>query len=196
MKLPKRYILTISPKEYLVQGLSHCGAYSVKAILSAFGKDTSTHPSEYHTNLLSKKLGGGLGKQYWVNILRSYGLKAQVKTANNMTNDEKLVLLKQLLYKNTPVMIRIGNGYYKSKRHNFLLSKLVNHWITLWGYDDDKEIFYVYDSAMPSYLYDEIPIGNVTRTYSEILRDWNFGRWQPLYWYISWDPFLYISVSS
>ena len=32
-------ILANHPKEYLEQGLTQCGAFSVKAILSAYGKD-------------------------------------------------------------------------------------------------------------------------------------------------------------
>lgn len=43
-KNPVKFILTRKPEEYLKQGLSHCGVYSLKAILSAYGKDNKIHP--------------------------------------------------------------------------------------------------------------------------------------------------------
>lgn len=43
-------ILTRIPKEYLEQGFTQCGAFSVKAILSAYGKDDKKHPRDYKSN--------------------------------------------------------------------------------------------------------------------------------------------------
>jgi len=45
-----------------------------------------------------------------------------------------------------------------------------------------KKYFYVYDSAIPQKLYaKEIPIGNIERSYQEILRDWK-GTFYPWPW--------------
>ena len=54
--LPSTYILSVKPKEYLVQGISHCGVYCVKGILGAYGKDDKIHPKDYHTNWIGKNL--------------------------------------------------------------------------------------------------------------------------------------------
>lgn len=195
-KLSSRFIVSEKPKEYLVQGPSHCGAYSVKGILSAFGKDDKGHPKEYHPIWLGKLTGGTFGKNYWVNVLKEYGTDAISQTAKYLSSAEKINLLKSLLIKNTPVMIRIGNGYFHSKIYNPLLGKVVPHWITLWGYDDEKETFYVYDSGMLKKHWDkDIPVGNTTRIYKEILRDWNFGAWQPWTWYNSSESYVYIKIN-
>lgn len=195
--LPTKFILTIKPKEYLVQGPSHCGAYSVKGILSAFDRDSKGHPKEYHPIWLGKLTGGTFGKNYWVNVLKHYGIDAEFKTARNLSPVEKINLLKSLVTKNAPVMIRIGNGYFRSNNYNPLLGKIVTHWITLWGYDDKEKVFYVYDSGLTKNLYDKnVPIGNIKRTYNEILRDWNFGAWQPWTWYISPQTYAYIKINS
>ena len=87
-------------------------------------------------------------------------------------------------------MVRIGNGYLPNGGHSSLLACIVGHWITLWGYNDAEEVFYVYDSAVPPQLYDEnIPAGNKKRTYAEMLRDIrSFGL---LYCY----QYVYIVVS-
>lgn len=194
-KLPSKFTLTIKPREYLVQGLSHCGAYSVKGILSAYGKDNKRHPKEYHSGWLGKLTGGSFGEQYWIFVLRQYGLKATFHSAKNLEEKEKIDLLKHLLSNNTPVMIRMGNGYFRSTIYNSLLGKLVPHWVTLWGYSDKEKIFYIYDSGLTKNLYmNDIPIGNTIRTYEEIIRDWNFGSWQPWTWHTSRQSFVYIQI--
>lgn len=61
----------------------------------------------------------------------------------------------------------------KNGSYNPLLAKFFGHSITLWGYDDNEQVFYVYDSAVSINLYDkDIPVGNKKRTYTQILRDW------------------------
>lgn len=194
--LPNKLISPIKPKEYLQQGLSHCGVYSVKGILSAYGLDDKTDPKYYHPNFLGKITGMTLGKMYYVNILRSYNIKAEIKTAKGYSNEEKFTILKKLLAEDTPVMIRIGNGYL-SDTYNPLFGRIVGHWITLWGYDDHQKLFYVYDPGLQKkYWKKGVLIGNTARTYQEILRDWNFGKLQFWYWlFSSRDTCTYISIN-
>lgn len=140
--LSNKFILSIKPKEYLHQGPSHCGAYSTKGILSAYGLDVKGHPKEYHPHIFGKVTGLTFGPHYYENILKHYGLNASRKTANKLSSEEQLPLLKTLLSSNRPVMLRIGNGYITDK-YNPLVGKLQGHWITLWGYNDEKQLFYV-----------------------------------------------------
>lgn len=63
-KIHKGYVLHRKPAEYLKQGLSHCGAYSVKGILSVFGLDTKAHPKDYHPSWAGKLTGLTMGKNY------------------------------------------------------------------------------------------------------------------------------------
>lgn len=192
--LPPKYTLPIKPKEYFVQGLSHCGAYSIKAILSAFGKDDRAHPEDYHSDLFNRLTGLTSGKDYWPQILSKFGIKAELKSAKDQSDLEKIELLKMVLSKNAPVMLRIGNGYFRSKKYNPILGKIMGHWITLWGYDDKERVFYVYDSGLTKELYDNVPIGNTKRTYNEILRDWRFGTWQFWTWYVSTKKYVYLEI--
>src|SRR3989344_5428262 len=153
------------------------------------------HPKEYHPNFFGRLTGLTLSKQYLVDILKSYGLNARVGYAENLSDQEKLDLLKTNLAEDKPVMVRIGNGYILSNKHNPVLGKIVGHWITLWGYDNENQIFYVYDSGLlRKYWNKSIPIGNTTRTYQEILRDWNFGGFQLWYWFITRKNNMYVKV--
>lgn len=195
--LPDKFILTTKPTNYLHQGLSHCGAYSVKAILEAYGLDTKNHPKYYHPHLLGRVIGTTYGRQYYVNILKNNGVEAKAKTAEGITAEERIFLLKKLLNRDTPIMIRIGNGYL-TNTYNPIIGKIAAHWITLWGYDDKNKMFYVYDSGLSKKYWDKnVPIGNTTRTYKEILRDWRFGKWQPHTWpMVGRCEYLYIEILS
>ena len=73
MEIPSNFILSIKPKGYLTQGLSHCGAYSVKAILSAYRLDKITHPKDYHPVWIGKLTGLTLGKNYPADFFHSDG---------------------------------------------------------------------------------------------------------------------------
>ena len=195
MNLPKRFIVSKKPQQYLKQGLSHCGVYSVKAVLSAYGKDDKGHPKEYHTNWIGQNLFSlSTGQDYYDKILGFYGIRSKTQSAEDLSSEEKIELLKTLLSKDTPVMIRIGNGYL-GNGYNPIVGKLMPHWITLWAYDDSKRIFYVYDSGLPIKYWDKsLPVGNTTRTYNEVIRDWEFGRLQPWCWNTSFKNNLYVEI--
>lgn len=199
--LPQRYIVSKKPKEYLKQGITHCGAFSVKGILSAFGKDDKKRPEEYYPKgpWMGQVMAVTYGPAMWIGVLQSYGVKAQGKNAERLTDKDKLVLLKTLLSKNTPVMVNIGNGYLQNGSYSSFVQKIAGHWITVWGYDDTKEVFYVYDSCVPKNLYDKnIPVGNKMRGYEEMVRDWRgatISKFLHLsvpqkYFYIQIDPLI------
>jgi len=172
-KLPTRFVLSIRPQEYLKQGLSHCGVYSVKAILSAYGRDLKKRPEDYHTSWFERLTGIALTRQYVANILQKNGLSTTVETARELSDEGKLNTLKQILSSNTPVLLSIGNGYRSDGSYNPIRARIIGHFITLWGYDDKKQVFYVYDSCVPKDRYDKTsPIGNTKRTYPQIIRDW------------------------
>lgn len=166
------------PKEYLKQGLTGCGAFSVKGILSAYGKDDKTHPFQYYPLSI---IGFGSTPSRWVKILRAYGLDAKLHSSRQMSDEQKLNTLKSLLRNDTPVMLFIGNGYRGNGIWSKIRWQLISHWITLWGFNEEKGIFYIYDSAVPLRYHDKnIPTGNVERTYRQVMHDWGGG--EPWWW--------------
>lgn len=169
-----RFIVSRRPKEYLKQGLTGCGAYSVKGILSAYERDDKKHPLGYSIIAILPFITTW---RRWVWILRSYGLNARCSFATELSPEERLARLKELLRQDTPVMLLIGNGYRGCGKWNKWQYRVVSHWITLWGFDDAKELFYIYDSAVPKKCYDtSLPTGNVARSYAQVLRDMEGGQ--------------------
>ena len=163
-------ILTRTPKEYLEQGLTQCGAFSVKAILGAYGKDDKKYPRDYQPNFLAKHTGISGGLILWPKVLRSYGIPAERGDTKKLTDRQRIELLEKLIDEDKVVMLRIGNGYSKSGKYSSFVASFLGHWITLWGYNDDEKVFYVYDSYVSLKRHDKtIPIGNTKRTYAENL---------------------------
>ncbi len=175
-------VLSRKPSEYLKQGIGHCGCYCVKAILQAYDMDVSCKPEELHLNLLGRITGSTIGKNYFTKMLKKYGIASQTKSVENMSDTQNLETLKRILNDNKPVMLRVGNGYIQSNKYNILMAKCVMHWLTLWGFDDENRLFYVYDPALPKKYWDtSLPVGNTTRTYNDMLRDWKIKTINPLY---------------
>jgi len=167
-KLPEKFVVSKKPKEIRKQGLRHCGAFSVAAILEAYSKiDNIGHPRNLYLWWIVILPTPNL----WIRVFKKYGIDAGIKSSEGLSDNGKIDLLKRLLSEDKPVMLLVGNGYWRGK-YSKLRSRLIWHWITLWGYDDLKKIFYVYDSAVPKNLYDDIPVGNKMRNYSDIIRDW------------------------
>lgn len=180
-------IVSKRPKEYLKQGPTGCGAFSVKGILSAYGKDDKTHPFQY---LPLSILPFVTNASHWVKVLRSYGVDAHMRSLRHMTDEQKINTLKDALRHDAPVMLFIGNGYRGNGIWSKLRWRIISHWITLWGFDDEKGVFYMYDSAVPlRYHHVNISIGNVARTYEQVARDIHGGQpWRR-------DRYIYLTLA-
>lgn len=171
-------ILTRRPKEYLKQGPTGCGAYSVKGILSAYNKDDKRHPFEY---LPWSRIPFVINPSHWTNILRSYGLDAKRESMRRLLEEQRLEMIRTNILDEKPIMLFIGNGYRGNGTWSRIRWWLISHWVTVWGFNDEEGVFYIYNSAVPPKYYNkEIPIGNVKRTYQNVLRDLRGG--QPWWW--------------
>lgn len=188
---PEKYVVRRKPKQYLKQGMVHCGVYTAKAILEAYGKGVHNDPIKYHVSFLSKITGTMFRSQDLIDVFRKYGLRIKAVCAKDYDDSQKLLMLKKVLLKDKPITVFIGNGYTYSKGikgYNPMKALLVGHIISLWGYNDRERVFYLYDSAVSKECYDtDIPIGNVKRTYKDFLRDWKGAfhrRWFSPYTYL------------
>ncbi len=181
-----KFIVSRKPKEYLKQGPTGCGAYSVKGILSAYGKDDKKHPFAYSPWSL---LPFVTSPSHWTNILHSYGLDVKHESMSGFSEEQKLAIIEDAIQLDTPIMLLIGNGYRGNGIWSAIRWWLISHWITVWGFDDEEGVFYIYDSMVsPKYYTKNIPTGNVKRTYRDVLRDLGGGHpW--------WRRFNYIKIN-
>ncbi len=163
-------IINVKPREYLQQGMRYCGGYTIKAVLSAYDLDDRRHPKYYLPSLMQiilPTIPKSIQK-----VLEEHGFKASIKRANNLSDNKKIEAIKKEINKNHPVILFIGNGYTSSGKYYSLGTNFLSHWISVWGYDNKRKVFFIYDSYIDPRYYDKIPIGNVKRSYKQVLRDW------------------------
>ena len=166
----KRKIIDVKPKKYLQQGIRYCGGYTIKAILSAYNRDDGRHPKEYLPRL-TRFIRFATPKVIQQEF-HKHNFEAPIRRANNFSNNQKINLLKKELNKNHPIVILVGNGYTPKGKYISVQRHLISHWISIWGYDNKEKVFFIYDSYCNPKYYDKVPVGNVKRTYNQILRDW------------------------
>jgi hypothetical protein len=158
------------------QTTNDCGPYNTAAIVRAL-KNVSVSSSKFAENIgwrLPNKytLPWGLEEQ-----LKQNEIRIKIYHLKKYTDQEKLSFLKYNLSDNKPIII-LG------KKNNW------QHYITLLGYDSDKEIVYVYDSyhekgqnGLTKDDNGEKP-GNRNLKFTEILDFWRGGGMYGLYkWY-------------
>lgn len=177
----EKFILPFRPKTYPYGGNSNCGVLTAKTILSSYGYDIGEDPNAYHPNKFAKITGWTLPGML-KRILNKNGLPVEIKFTR-ASAEEKIHLLKSLVQEGQPIVLMIGSISPK-KIATFppwaqfvprVLSKIVLHWITIWGFDDERRVFYVYDSSVPVGKADSVPIGNRAITYKKTVTSWNAG---------------------
>ena len=99
-----------------------------------------------------------------------------------MNNEKKLAFLKSYL-KRGPIILLIGNG--QTKKCFFSRKKALTHWhyITLWGFNDKEQIFYVYDSNTKRETEQYLMKGTLKIPYHYVLKSRSLGATKLLYNY-------------
>src|SRR3989338_4117759 len=167
------------PTEYNYrQSKNDCGPFNVAAVTRAlFGKDADSgqFAKEIGWRLPNKyTLPWGLEKQ-----LRTHGISIEKPNFKLLTDGEKITLIQQHLSFDRPIIILGRRDDYQ-------------HYMTLLGFDSNKDQYYIYDSLQSSspeqkgLTTDEnstLP-GNKTMKSQELLDYWRgggaYGLWK---WY-------------
>ncbi len=163
-------VVNVRPDKYLQQGMRYCGGFTIKAILSAYGYDNGHHPKKFLPKL-AQFMRFATPKNISQQI-EKYDLEAPIRRANTLSDHEKITILEEELRKNRPIILLIGNGYTPKGTYHEVQRHIISHWVSIWGYDNKEKVFFIYDSYVDPKYYDDVPIGNVKRTYNQILRDW------------------------
>lgn len=139
-----------------------CGSYTAEWVASAVGIETIPSnlliPGPVWFDLFRPITPGDMRK-----LFRARGMTSVEIRLNELSNTDKLLWLKNeiALYARPPVL---------------LIRTATLHWIAVGGYDDATQCFYIYDARIKTgSLNAELPIGNATISYNELLNLWR-GR--------------------
>lgn len=165
------------PSEYnFRQTRNDCGPYNTAAVVRALLKK-EINSAEFSKNIswrLPNKytLPWGLEKQ-----LREYDISIEIPNVKNLSDGDKIALLRERLSRGRAIIILGGRENYQ-------------HYISIFGFDSMNDRFYVYDSLFKrggdGVTMDdngELP-GNVTYSSQELLNFWRAGGMYGFYtWY-------------
>ena len=160
------------------QTINDCGPFNTSAVIRAL-KGEDNDPQFY-----VKKMTWRLPNKYTIpwgleNQLNESGISTEVVQLKTLSDDEKIIFLKERLSQKKPIIILGGRDNYE-------------HYLTLFGFDSNNEQFYIYDSlfkkndTVEGLTVDdnyELP-GNRNYTNKELLNFWENGGMYGLFqWY-------------
>jgi hypothetical protein len=179
-------VICHSPTKYARQQGLTCGEYNVRTIVDGF-------------NLSFQRLANPPGrvKLFGFSFIRDIQkllavnrLSASIHHASKLDAVGKLRALTDHIDQDEPVLLAIGNGHLSRDRYSPLARLFPGHFITVCGYNTEREIFYIYDPYLEGAYKEDIPVGNEVRTFREILREWR----GPFYYQLIGMDHVYLAV--
>ena len=164
----KAIITRHAPEDYPRQEGFTCGETNLKGILAGY-KISYKPPTSIRFRI---RLFGYSFIQDISDILKTHGLSAPVSFANHLPDQDKLAIIKNHIDNDQPVLLAIGNGYLQRGVYTPVARLLIGHFITIYGYSNEEQVFYIYDPYLDGSYPGELPAGNDIRSYNELLRDW------------------------
>lgn len=161
----------VAPSQYPRQRKKQCGIFTIKAVLDAYHLDAHTRPKDYLT-FFSRVFFGYTNPLRLQSVLRRRGLEAPFRLTWFMNKQQRLALIKKHLRKGEPLILLVSseeNRYLKKVRFKKWVAP---HWISVWGYDEEKKEFFIYNSLIVPEFHHKVPIGNISISYDRLLRLW------------------------
>jgi len=153
-----------------------CGMYSLKAVIEWYNGSQINNWKHYASNWISKKTGFMFPRSL-MKVLRQNGLNARRIHCRWMNDERKIDYLKRQL-KSGPVILLIAHAYNSTREFSFRRAFMLQHYITLRWYDDEKKIFFVYDSnTKREHHKSGLPVWNIILSYDRLLMYWTLGWW-------------------
>lgn len=146
-----------------------CANYSLKAVIE--WKNRTKRPIEEYAADWWSRATYLMTPRWITKVLKKYKLKYSILKAKTLSDDERLFLLKYNL-KRWPIILLVANWQTKKKRFSRSRALVHRHYITLWGYDEKKKIFYVYDSNTKRKTETEVMKWTLKVPYKYILKEW------------------------
>lgn len=173
-------------KYHQQQRFAWCGMYTLKNVIESFQDEIDLTIKNYAPTFWNKiswfMLPSTITKvliKFWLQVTKG---RYKIRWINN-----KIKFLKELLHK-WPVILVIGHAYKGKKDFNLLKAVSVQHYMSLRWYDDEKWIFYIYDSGAPKRLIrKDLPVWNIALTYKDLIKYRKF-------WWFMIKKYAYISI--
>ena len=143
-----------------------CWLFTVKAIIESYHPEMNQNPLQYSLSRFQKLIKFSIPKQL-SKILEKYNIPNISWEYHRKDMLSKIDFLKKHV-ENGPVIMLIAHAYTKKNTFNILRGILMQHYISIRWYDDDKEVFYCYDSHT-AIRENDLPVGNIQLHYQDLI---------------------------
>lgn len=150
-----------------------CAMHALKALIEGYDPSTVQQVKAYARDVFSK-ISGFMLPFSVTRVLRKHHIPYETFSARGYSYQQKVNILKNKL-KTGPILLLIANAYGSGENPSVPRSLLHWHYITLRGYDEKKQVFFIYDSNTKKRKFSNLPIGNSRFTYQELIRYRSIG---------------------
>jgi len=161
------FIFSRHPERYPQQhNHRECGLFSLKAVIESYYPETC-HDACHYTNGRFHKMIGATRPRTIAKVLQKYNIHAEEGHLKEKKMETQINFLKKHVEEG-PVILVIAHSYNKENRFNILKTLLLQHYISIRGFDDEKEVFYCYDSHT-DLRENDLPVGNIAINYYDLV---------------------------
>jgi hypothetical protein len=167
MKIHNHFIYKKHPERYPQQHDERaCWLFTIKAVIESYYPELNQNPLQYATSRLHRLVRistpGLLSK-----TLRKYNISHVKGKYHKKSMLPQIDFFKRHL-EDGPIVIVISHAYTKGNMFSIKRYILDQHYISIRGYDDEKEIFYCYDSHT-TMRENDLPVGNLKLHYEDLV---------------------------
>ena len=145
-----------------------CAQLSLKAIIEGYDRQAKA-VQQYSQDIFSK-ISGFMLPFSVLRVLKKHKIPHKRISGRKLDYDQKIKLLQYHLH-NGPIFLLIANAYcgkMKPKMRNALTHR---HYITVRGYNNKNQIFFIYDSNTQERIFKNVPLGNSRMPYKELIKN-------------------------
>ncbi|MCF7834604.1 C39 family peptidase [Candidatus Gracilibacteria bacterium] len=150
--------------------------FTIKAVVETYKEDIRKNFQAYSGSRWNK-LCGFIMPWGVVKVLRKYGFMSQIGFCRYKIYAKKIEFIKNKIKEGYPLILVIGHAYGKdTSKFSLWKALFLQHYLSVWGYDDKKRVFYVYDSGRHVEK-QRVPVGNLSIAYDDLIKCRGFGGW-------------------
>lgn len=167
MTIHHHFIYKQHPERYPQQHEERtCWLFTIKAIIESYYPELNQKPLQYASSRLQRLIKFSTPRQL-SKTLEKYKIHHITGKLHKKDTLSQIYFLKKHI-EDWPVVLVIAHAYTKGNMFSVKRALFDRHYLSIWWYDDEKEVFYCYDSHT-TLRENNLPVGNVKLHYEDLI---------------------------
>lgn len=167
MTIHHHFIYKQHPERYPQQhDHTECWLFTIKAVIESYYTELNQKPIQYASSRIHKLIKFSTPKEL-SKTLEKYNISHKRWIYHRKEMLSKIDFIKKHV-EDGPVIVLTAHAYNKKNMFNLARAIFAQHYLSIRWYDDEKEIFYCYDSHTPLREHN-LPVGNIKLSYRDLI---------------------------